>query len=217
MISVVAPVVRARRSAHVPLLLCLLVVAGCAGIARIPADTAPYPHPGALYTRNGLAFLAELWRRGPPDRALEALVADARRAVDREPEPVEDFRIPAYYRHPGAHMAAKDALSNDARAAFAMALASWIADEPERSLFRKRAAGILAAWARVNRSVSGPDGDLVICYAGIPLILAADLIWDGPGWQSYEDRERFLRRGTGPEISTKSWQRSAAWTSGAPG
>lgn len=191
MIGIVAPVVRARRSALVSLVVCLLALAGCAGSAGQSTDSAAYPHPGALYSLSELAFLAELWRSGPPDRALEALVADARRAADRDPEPVEDFRIPAYYRQPDAHMAAKEALSNDARAAFALALASWVVEGPDRVLFRTRAEGILAAWAGRNRRVSGSDGDLVVCYAGIPLILAADLIWDEPGWQSRGDRERF--------------------------
>lgn len=172
-------------------LCCLLAVTGCAGGAPGAARPSPYPHPGALYTRSSLARLAEL-RRGPsPDPALEALLAEARAALGRRAAPVEDFRIPPYYREPDAHMAAKASMSGDARAAFALALGSWIAEEPEGSRFRDAAAGILAAWAGTNRRVSGSDGDLVICYTGIPLVLAADLVWDEPGWRGTASRERF--------------------------
>jgi hypothetical protein len=118
------------------------------------------------------------------------LITEAEQALVASPHAVADFNVPGYYGQPAASMAAKQGLSDDASAAYALALAYQLDTGDRRTLYATKAVELLNAWAATNRRVSGEDGDLVLCYAGIPLVFAADLLSNYPGWRP-EDRDAF--------------------------
>jgi hypothetical protein len=83
-------------------------------------------------------------------------------------------------------------LSEDAFAAYTLALAYWLGPEEKRERYAESSAAILNAWASTNRKITGFDGDLTACYCGVPLVLAAELLSGYEGWEE-GDREMFRR------------------------
>jgi len=156
-------------------------------------DDAPAPPGFGLMHTSAQLELAREHRSQPPwQGATEQLLVEAQAALARTPEPKEDFDIPFYYGDPEASQAAKEGLRQDAMAAYALALGYQLADEAAaRDLYASKALEFLDAWAAVNKSVSGDDGDLVVIYTGIPLLYAADLVWGYEGWDA-TSRDAFV-------------------------
>jgi len=126
----------------------------------------------------------------PCKTAFEHLLQEADRRIAVAPRPVANFKVPLYYFNPDGHMNAKAALSDDAVSAYTLALAYQLETGERRYEYAGGSARILDAWASVNTRVSGGDGSLVMSYAGVPLIFAADLLGDYKGWPE-AGRERF--------------------------
>ena len=143
----------------------------------------PFKHPGGFHS---LAQIEEARSRAleePAASAVVQLMADADAALLRVPQAVKVFSVPFYYRNSKASQEAKKCLSEDASAAYALALAWHLGPEEGRDRYAEKAVEILNAWATTNRKIAGWDGPLVACYAGVPLIFAADLLWDYQGWE----------------------------------
>jgi hypothetical protein len=150
------------------------------------------PGVGLMHTSVHLETMWELRSSEPWLSAASGLMDEARAALEHVPSPMVDFDVPAYYADEEAHTAAKRCLADDGGAAYALALAYQLAeDDEERTMFADRAVAILDAWASVNESVSGADGNLVMMYKGIHLLYAADLVLRYEGW-SETGREAFL-------------------------
>lgn len=168
-------------------ILLALVLWGSALVgAQAPASPAGsgFTHPGGLHSSAQLQAVRRRLADEPWRSAYAQLRGDAAAALSRSPQATEDFDVPAYYRDPQGSMAAKQALSDDAAAAYALALAYQLDPTEQRVRFAAKAVELLEAWARTNRRVSGGDGDLVLCYAGLPMVLAADLLSDHDGWSA---------------------------------
>ncbi|MGQ9631263.1 MAG: alginate lyase family protein [bacterium] len=167
-----------------------------------------FVHPGGMHTIAQIQTVRENREREPWKSAYDQLIREANGWLARSPSAVEVLDIPAYYRNPERHMSAKRKLSDDASAAYALALAYQLDSSDEKVRYAEKAVEFLGAWAMTNKRVSGPDGHLVMCYAGIPLIFAAELISDYDGW-GIEDREVFKKwvkrvlRGSANKIKTR--------------
>jgi hypothetical protein len=150
------------------------------------------PGVGLMHTAQQLQFMADHADLEPWHGALQQLMYDAESSLLEVPTPMEDFNVPFYYAHEEEHMAAKNNLSGDAYAAYALALGYQLAGSDEgRIRYAGKAIELLDAWAFTNRQVSGPDGDLVMMYRGVMLLYAADLLWRFEGWTD-EGRAAFL-------------------------
>jgi hypothetical protein len=156
---------------------------GDVGAADAPSDAPALPGVGLLHTPAQLAFIRAHLKIPPWRDAVQALLAEADAALARTPVAIADFDVPFYYGQPAAAQAAKEGLRQDAAAAYALALAYQLADTAaKRDAYAAKSIAFLDAWAAVNRLVSGADGDLVVLYAGIPLLYAADLVANVPSW-----------------------------------
>lgn len=142
-----------------------------------PEDGPAPPGVGLLHTAAQLGFMRANAAQEPWKSATRALLTEADAALARTPVPTPVFDVPFYYANPTASQAAKEGLRQDAFAAYALALAYQLeGSRAKRVAYASKSAAILLAWANVNKSVSGADGDLVVLYTGMPLLYAADLI-----------------------------------------
>ncbi|MBI5487125.1 MAG: alginate lyase family protein [Deltaproteobacteria bacterium] len=170
-----------------------------------PADEGPHPPGvGLMHTAAQLEFMRAHRDEVPWQAAYLQVLAEAETGLGRIPEPKEDFDVPFYYADPDAAQAAKEGLRQDASAAYALALGYQLAGTRElRETYAAKAIEILDAWAALNTQVSGADGDLVVIYAGIPLLFAADLVMNGDEWDD-------ARRGAFLTWTTTVFENSAA-------
>ena len=149
----------------------------------IDADAPHPPGVGLMHTAAQLAFLRAHRDEPPWQAAYQQLVQDADAALLRSPDPRVDFDVPFYYGDPQASQAAKECLRQDGLAAYALALGYQLADTgARRHQYAAKAIAFLDAWATVNTSITGADGDLVAMYAGVPLLYAADLVMNAEDW-----------------------------------
>ena len=157
---------------------------GADAVTDAPTDLDPRPPGvGLMHTVAQLDFLRAHRNQPPWQAAYQQLVQDAEAALARTPDPRVDFNVPFYYADPQASQAAKECLRQDALAAYALALGYQLADtSAKRHQYAVKAIAFLDAWATVNTSISGADGDLVAMYAGVPLLYAADLVMNADDW-----------------------------------
>lgn len=181
-----------RWVAVVFVVVCL--IGGCAQAPRSvpPAEGKRFDHPGGMHSADEIRWVTANLDREPWRSAYAQLKVEADSRLGDASCAVEDFNVPYYYRFPEACMAAKRGLSENAGAAYALALTYRLDTAPQRSRYADKAVTLLTDWGKTNRRASGYDGDLVMCYAGLPFIFAGDLLWDYHGW-SQEDRETFMR------------------------
>ncbi len=141
------------------------------------------PGVGLMHTSQQLQTMWENRSFEPWSAAYSALMVEAQAALAHTASPMVDFYVPGYYVDEEAHTAAKQCITLDGMAAYVLALAYQLAeDDVERTEYADRAVQIIDAWATVNVSVSGDDGDLVMLYKGIHLVYAADLVLRYEGW-----------------------------------
>ena len=160
---------------------------GATAVADAPVDDDPPAPPGAglMHTVAQLDFMRAHRTQPPWSDAYAQLLGEADAALDRIPEPQQDFDVPNGYTDPQGQTAAKERLRQDAFAAYALALGYQLADTgAKRRAYAAKAVEILDAWASVNQRISGADGDLVAMYAGITMIFAADLVMNFDGWSA---------------------------------
>lgn len=146
------------------------------------ADPAP-PGAGLMHTTAQLDFMRAHLKQEPWASAYQQLIGEAEAALARTPQAKADFDVPFYYGQPATSQAAKEGLRHDALAAYALALGYQLAEKrAKREQYADKAITLLDAWATVNKTVSGADGNLVVLYAGIPLLYAADLVMQSGRW-----------------------------------
>lgn len=120
----------------------------------------------------------------PWKAAYDALMTQAKKYLDREPHAMRDFNVPGYYQHPKAHRKVQKRLSLDAWTAYSSAVAYRLTPGSERVQYADKAVQMLTAWAINNATAKDADSDLVLAYAGVGLIFAAELITDYDGWKA---------------------------------
>lgn len=165
-------------------LMILCFALGC----RVATAASDFVHPGGLHTAKQLSMIKSRRDTQPHKQNCDQLISQAREFLSVSPRPLENFNVPYFYFNKEASMAAKQSLSDDAFAAYTLALAYHLDDAGDAHLYADKAVEILNAWAKTNRKVSGFDGDLTACYCGVPLVLAAELLSGYSGWTS-DDRE----------------------------
>lgn len=168
------------------LTLCLCLFWSTGGLA--------FEHPGGVHTRAQIQKARqELLAGAAPWTAAHARLIDrANAGLSEAPSAVEDYDVPGYYENAAAHTAAKTRLRDDANAAYSCALAFQInfgLSSQARTQYAEKAKAILNDWAYTNKRISGHDGDLVMAYVGTTLALAAELLWDHPGWSETDKRQ----------------------------
>ncbi len=170
---------------------------------QAPAEGQPQPPGvGLMHTLAQLQFMRDHRAEEPWKSAIAQLLGEAEASLGNAPNPVGDYDVPFYYEDPDKSQAAKEGLREDAFGAYAAALGYQLAETgAKRNQYAAKAVELLSAWATVNKEVSGADGDLVVIYAGIPLLYAADLVMNYEGWDP-AGREAF-----------KGWVRAVFWQS----
>lgn len=164
------------------------VAAADAGVTDAALDATPAPDPappgvGLMHTSAQLDFMRAHATQEPWASAYQQLLAEAEAALARTPQAKADFDVPFYYGQPAASQAAKEGLRQDALAAYALALGYQLAEtHAKRVQYADKAITLLDAWATINKTVSGADGNLVVLYTGIPLLYAGDLVMNYGGW-----------------------------------
>ncbi len=160
--------------------------------AGMVSENGKFTHPGGMHTASQLNAVKSNLHNEPWQSAYNQLLQEADKAVVSSFSAVENFFLPDYYGHPREHMDAKQNLSDSARSAYAMALAYQLTDGAGKNKYAEKTIKILNLWASVNEYVSGSDGNLVMCYAGLPLVFSAELIADFDGWNG-ADRDLFKK------------------------
>lgn len=150
----------------------------------------PFEHPGGFHSQAQLTSCLKQQNEPGHDAAWKQLIADADAALDRAPNPQPVVNIPAYYRNAQASQEAKRPLSDDAYAAYALALAAHLGPPEKRDVYAGKAIEYLDAWATTNTKVAGSDGHLVMVYAGVPFVHAGELVYNCPEW-SVPGRDAF--------------------------
>lgn len=128
--------------------------------------------------------------QAPWTSAYAALLEQVEEHLEKELEAVADFNVPGFYSDAEGHRNALATLARDAWAAYACAAAYQLTPGAARLPYADKAIEVLDAWATVNKQVSGYDGSLVMAYAGVGLVFAAQLMRDYDGWED-EGRARF--------------------------
>ena len=165
------------------------VMAAGGGDTDAALDAAPAPDPappgvGLMHTTAQLDFMRAHAKQEPWASATQQLLGDAEAALTRTPQAEADFDVPFYYGQPAASQAAKEGLRQDALAAYALSLGYQLSESrAKRAQYADKAITLLDAWATTNKTVSGADGNLVVLYAGIPLLYAGDLVMRYGGWK----------------------------------
>ena len=146
-----------------------------------------FTHPGGLHSQAELDLARKRVAAGgePQSSAFAALLAIARKNIGRSPSAPRTFDVPPYYGDPEGHRKASRPLSRDAQTAYACAIIYQLAPETfrrEALSCADKAVEILSSWSQINRAVAGSDGPLVMTYAGVGFVLAAELLSDYSGW-----------------------------------
>lgn len=102
-------------------------------------------------------------------------------ALNRTSHAVENYFIPWYYVKPNEHIENSKALTGDAYAAYACALAYRLSNEKK---YAEKARELLNSWATINKTLKPvEDTALVTAYGGVGLINAAELLEVYPNWK----------------------------------
>ncbi len=165
------------------IILCLAVGVG-------GAAASDFVHPGGLHTVKQLSIIKSSIDTLSHKQGCTQLISQAQVFLSVSPRPSENYNVPYFYFNKEGAMSAKQSLSDDAFAAYTLAIAYHLDDSEKAHLYADKSVEILNAWASTNKKVSGFDGNLTACYCGVPLVLAAELLSGYSGWTS-DDRDTF--------------------------
>jgi hypothetical protein len=179
--------------------LALLLLGLC---LALPDTASAFDHPGGVHSRAQIAAAQAALRAGdqPATAAWAHLIERADHALTEVPSAVVNFDAPGFYVDPDAHNAMKYAMLDDAEAAYSAALAYAIhhnLSDTRRNAYADAALALMNDWAYTNTDItlsseaSGNSSTLTMCVTGTQMALAAELLWDYPGW-SAQDRAQFL-------------------------
>jgi hypothetical protein len=151
---------------------------------------------------SGLALDGDVWLtsaqlqavRDRVDRGEEPAASAAALLFDevegdltREPDPPEEWFVPAFYQDPDGHRAAKDGLMADANAAYRLALAYYLTDDPDYAI---KAVDFIAAWStEVETFRTTEDSRLSFSYHIPSMIAAASLLRGTEVWSDDVDAD----------------------------
>ncbi|BBH24116.1 hypothetical protein Back11_54610 [Paenibacillus baekrokdamisoli] len=148
-----------------------------------------YSHPGGLHSQNQINGIKSnvLTSTGPWKPAYDVLIAKAKWLSNEGPSAVKTFYVPGYYSDPEGHLNASSTLQDDVKAAYVSAIAYALTGNAS---YGNKTVEILNDWAYTNTDLGDDDSTLVMTYAGVGLIQAAELVSSFKGWQS-DDKSKF--------------------------
>lgn len=138
-----------------------------------------YNHPGGIHT--SAEFTA------PHDQAaIDQVTALANTALSHTHHAVTDFNVPGYYVDPDGHTAAKQGLVSDVRDAYSCAIVWKLTGN---TTYADKAKYFINAWSSINKSYSNADGSLCMCYCGVGMAFAADVLFGYTNWSSTDKNQ----------------------------
>ena len=128
-----------------------------------------------LYTKEQLAWVTNnvALKTEPWFAAYRSLIRDIGESLKTEPIADADFNIPGAYIDGEGHVRNKQHLCHLGLTAHACALAYAVGGDEK---YGKKAEELLCMWFDTNKSVSGHDGALSMCYLGTSLLFATELL-----------------------------------------
>ena len=128
-----------------------------------------------LYTKEQLAWVTNnvALKTEPWFGAYRSLIRDIEESLKTEPIADADFNIPGAYIDGEGHVRNKQHLCHLGLTAHACALAYAVGGDEK---YCKKAEELLCMWFDTNKSVSGHDGALSMCYLGTSLLFATELL-----------------------------------------
>ena len=160
-----------------------LIIVAAMGIAS--AQAGLHTQHQVEEARGKIAASEEPWAS-----AYTALMEQANQNLGKASEAVADFNVPGFYQDPDGHRNALRTLAQDAWVAYSCAMAYRLTPDGDGLPYADKALEVLDAWATTNQKASGYDGSLVMAYAGVGLLFAAELMTDYDAW-SVAQRELF--------------------------
>ena len=148
-----------------------------------------YSYPGGLHSQSqidGVKTKVEANIR-PWKRAYDVLIAKAKWLSSEKPSAVNTFYVPGYYSNPAGHVNASSNLQGDVNAAYVSAIAYALTGTAS---YANKTVEILNSWAYTNTDLGGDDSTLVMTYAGIGFVQAAELVSHFSGWNE-ADKSKF--------------------------
>jgi len=172
-------------------ILNIMIVLFCFLLSGGIAEAQSFAHPGGLYTRSEFEAARKKVAAGeqPYAAAYEKLMEEAKKSLERTPEPVRRFSPPGYYKNPEKCLEMLRHLSHDAWAAYSCAIAYQLAPKTQKTQYADKTIQILEAWAKKNKACGTSEGMLLMSYAGIGFVYAAEAISDYNGWKEAERTE----------------------------
>ncbi|WP_168735572.1 carbohydrate-binding protein [Cohnella fermenti] len=152
------------------------------------AAASAYSHPASSVTSGELAAIKAKVsaNQSPWKEAYDLMMVDANAGLSVTSHAVAVWNIPGYYADAAGHNAAKGLIEEDAKAAYATALAYQFTGN---TAYADKAKELLNGWAYTNTSVTGTDGPLASAYLGVGLVQAADLIKGYSGWSTADQTQ----------------------------
>ncbi|MFC5652688.1 alginate lyase family protein [Paenibacillus solisilvae] len=148
-----------------------------------------YPHPGGLHSQSQINQVKTKVQAniGPWKPAYDVLIAKADWLNNEKPSASADFYVPGYYSNPDGHVRASASLQDDVKAAYVSAVAYALTGIAS---YGNKTIEILNDWAYTNTHLGGDDSTLVMAYAGVGFIQAAELVDDLGSWNP-ADKSQF--------------------------
>lgn len=157
---------------------------------QLLASTAQaYSHPGGLYSQSQINRVKSKVNANvrPWKPAYDVLIAKANWLSNEKPSAVKTFYVPGYYFDPAGHVSASSALQDDVKAAYVSAIAYVLTGTAS---YANKTVEILNNWAYTNTELGSDDSTLVMTYAGVGFIQAAELVSPFSGWNE-ADKAKF--------------------------
>ncbi len=144
-----------------------------------------FSHPMTVSNRDELEILKQRISDNiePQKTAYEQLISEAAIQLDFTPDPPSTMHIMGGYEPNSNLDEMRDWLWRNCHAAYTCALAYTFTDDV---IYAEKAKEILMDWANTNTTFSGNDSGLQLGSWFSPMLYAADLIYNYPGWEEAE-------------------------------
>jgi len=132
-------------------------------------------------------------RTEPTYSAYRQLEKTIRADIGRQPHAPSHWYVPGYYRDAEGHRGAKQGLSDDANAAYRLALMYRLS---ERTECAETAICLINAWATNVKTMSNKDDSMLSFSYHFPaMVFAADLLEECPRWPQHRQSvfKQFVR------------------------
>lgn len=154
-------------------------------ITPVNLDNLSFTHPMTVINHDEISVVKELIAKNiqPQATAYQKLIADADDALQFSPDPPAIMNIMSSYELGTNLQEMRAWLWKNCHAAYASALAYVYSEKTD---YAAKAVEILNAWAKKNTVFSGAESGLQLGSFFTPMLYAADLLANYPGWDAQE-------------------------------